>query len=585
MSLYLSANKLVSDYGTVGDYLIEWRLGSVSGEAVFISGEGTDPLLQVIHPFEDEVVQSGTLYPVIIYAYFNGQKYTLQPNYGDNYSPDLLQCLELYFVVIDGVNCASGTNPISYYSHGFVYQNTLDIAIDASRTIKFDLNSDGSTKAFAWYFHTYSVVDRIQVYYVSINDTANPILLHDWRVGNNLLQSQYISLPYDYDDYWLKLVMDLSLQTFTSGDYLLIDIIPRVLEPTNPNTDWKVYFKCLSSYSTYTPDPDFRVPDMSTLAIDTSVACRYKFSWTTLSPYIFPDDNWRYQQIGLANYGWDNQSINYVSTGTISGWINIVKDTSVRFTIHGSCSSLDGSVNIIKSGSIYTATFTNETDYLKYKNAYDAVMAHVYFSDYINDNTVMEYYKKLEFHFKVAATCGDSSTDVTLTIHYSNSVTWDDVNYIITVDVTQVTNGLPIASCDQRKSDMNAAIISPINGSISRADFDYTTYISYGSPVRGLSYYEYIPSLETTVRYSLYNKGLSAFGDYIPDEWVQFGTSAYLHLCYAKILITDANDPVNNFRISNYMNVDGSTKSTPEIIYEISDGVVITPTTTTTTTS
>ena len=184
MATLLSAAKLKSDYGTIGNYLIEWRKDSVSGTPVFITGEGSDPLIQAVHPFTDEIVQSGTLYPVIIYAYFNGQKYTLVPNAGDNYSPDLLHCLELYYQVIDSITCSSGG--AGTYSHVYSYVNNLDPAINASRTIKFDLNSDGTTNFFAWYFQGFEVVDQLTITYYHINDLENPDILVNWKIGSNL---------------------------------------------------------------------------------------------------------------------------------------------------------------------------------------------------------------------------------------------------------------------------------------------------------------------------------------------------------------------------------------------------------------
>jgi len=178
MATTLSANRIISNYATVGDYLIEWRNGSVTGTAVFRSGEGSDPLIQAIHPFTDELVQSGILYPVIQYIYFNGVKYTLVYDAENNYSPDLLRCLELDYVQIEGVNCSSGTE-IGDYTHLWDYNNTQDVIYDASRTIRFDLNNDGSTAFLAWQFSGYFVYDIFRIDYYRSNGTlVQQIYLH-----------------------------------------------------------------------------------------------------------------------------------------------------------------------------------------------------------------------------------------------------------------------------------------------------------------------------------------------------------------------------------------------------------------------
>lgn len=602
MSLYLSANKLVSDYGTVGDYLIEWRLGSVSGEAVFISGEGTDPLLQAIHPFEDEVVQSGTLYPVIIYAYFNGQKYTLQPNYGDNYSPDLLQCLELYFVVIDGVNCAngnsSGSYPYQYYTHIYQYFNELSPALDASRTIKFDLNADGTTNFFAWYFNAYSVVDRFTATYYHINDLGNPELLVDWKVGFNNSGDNFLASPKIYSRGSINSVIDLRLYGHQAGDYLLLNVVPRTEEPSNPNTDWQLYLKCLEFFPDNDYDPNMRVIDTNTIAMNYNEAsCRWEMSWKNLTPYNLPAhysnyldstwlDNIHTPPLSGRYYEWATNTFKIYFRNSISitrGWTN--SSTT--------CFALIGTLNIINISNQITYTFTHADDYNHYKSSYDTIMANPVLYNKSTDRNVSSYYNHIQAVERIATTCGDSYESKKFFALGEDNFIFDDDNRTITftqIPLTVLPDNIP---CNGLYSEMTS-LQTQINQAVNGADFNITTNVRYGG--FRLRYYNATETKDASFNYQFaYKENDQSLIGVFPTGWGttrSFSTSATItgwgfDMQTGNAEITDLNDPENNFRIRTVLNPDGTylTSGNAITVYEISDGVVITPTTTTTTTT
>ena len=114
---FLSAGDLISLSGnSIGNYAIEWRQDSVDGSVPFTSGVGaSDPNIQAQHPFTDEVVFAGTLYPVITYIYIDGNEYTSTPQSGPYYSPDLITCLSS--VVITSID----------YQHCFRHRSTISI--------------------------------------------------------------------------------------------------------------------------------------------------------------------------------------------------------------------------------------------------------------------------------------------------------------------------------------------------------------------------------------------------------------------------------------------------------------------------
>ena len=89
---YMTVGVVQVNTGTLGDYLIEWRLNSTTGTTVFITGNAgnTDPTIQSYHPIIYEPVQAGILYPVLRYIEINSVKYSAYSFsvYG-LYSPDL----------------------------------------------------------------------------------------------------------------------------------------------------------------------------------------------------------------------------------------------------------------------------------------------------------------------------------------------------------------------------------------------------------------------------------------------------------------------------------------------------------------
>lgn len=110
MNGYLSSGSITSENCQFGDYVIEWRQWSYTGTIVLISGEGSDPVIQVQHPFYSYVVECGIYYPVIRYVYIDGISYSPYPGVGDIYSPDLLECLDTVAVCDDYTTTTSTTS-------------------------------------------------------------------------------------------------------------------------------------------------------------------------------------------------------------------------------------------------------------------------------------------------------------------------------------------------------------------------------------------------------------------------------------------------------------------------------------------
>ena len=87
----VSAGDLIG-IGTISSYVIEWRLNSIKGKILFLSGYAPDEPVEHIHPFTNACVCNGEIYMVIKYVTIDDVKYS--PYFrGGQHSPDLLTCL------------------------------------------------------------------------------------------------------------------------------------------------------------------------------------------------------------------------------------------------------------------------------------------------------------------------------------------------------------------------------------------------------------------------------------------------------------------------------------------------------------
>ena len=153
----------------IGDYVIDWFLNDILSSIQFTTGSAlsADPDVSIAHPFTGEPAQGGSWIPVIRFIYINGTKYNSNLISGENYSPDLQNCLTN--ITILSYSCINP--PIINYNNaghaGKAYRN-------------FSINLESSTQYFAWTFVGYDVYDTIKISY---NGTD---VLEYWSVGSNM---------------------------------------------------------------------------------------------------------------------------------------------------------------------------------------------------------------------------------------------------------------------------------------------------------------------------------------------------------------------------------------------------------------
>lgn len=573
----LSVGNLVSTGDTIGDYFIEWHLGAVDGPITLTSGSGND-YYQATHPFVNEPVQGGVLYPVIVYIEFNGVMYRSNQVDGTRYSPDLLDCLAPLTVV--SMNCSNG-GAFGNYTHHLAYNNSIDPSNNASRMIKFDLNSDGSTQFFAWKFAGYTVADRIKVSYVSGLVTT---LIDDWVVGTNSNTMNYTSSPKRYGNSNLLFVTDLRAITYASGDYILVEIIPRYFETTNVNTNWDLYLKCLSTFDCDIFPNDFQVINPASISMEyDALNCKYRVAFqTSVSWDSTTEDMFKY--LSASMYGTSD-----TFTGAQQMYLDLRKSTLCvgNFYYTGStCVNLIGTSNVSKVGNILTISLTSVTDYNAYKATYDAVVALAQYTGYTTDDTLLAHYRFFVLSLRTGTVCGDSGVLASYYIHLSSTVVFDDVAKTITITLVNTPNNLPTVSCDSSKTTVQTYITSAQN-LISTANFSYTAGVRATSPF-GFLFFSTTVFDETQKNFywahSIVSPIINDICDMAETPWCPITNAGYIdYMAYRfalRVEITDNLDPINNWRLLNRLDAEGCLITDSllyTVIYEIVDGVVITP--------
>ena len=599
----LSVGNMTSATCTLGDYVIDWYLDSTSGSIQFTSGNtgNTDPAIQQFHPFTGAGARpsiGGSWIPVIRYAYFDSIKYTSQITPGAAYASDLATCLAP-ITVLD-LNCTNGTNTtvgFTQYSHKFAYTNGSQVASDASKSLVFTLNSDGTTKYFAWYFQGVIISDRIKFTYVSPTNSTST-LLQDFVIGTDLPATDFTGVTKKVDQDNFRYIIDLTTTTYTTGDYILIDIIAGYIDPNNSNTNWVAYFKCLTTFDpSWTPA--LRVPCSATIT-SSPTECLNTIS-INISNLVdkTPTDIYKYLSgpqviagtggASPANpYATDNLSYNKYNCSTDS-----VDCGSINQAI--TCIQATGTITYSRTNNVHTVVYTNDADYNRSLNAYNAAQVSLS-ATYSTDPTIINHYKLYRFNFakRNADSCGDTAIrSITVSFNYESTVVFDPATRTLTItavskDASPFYATLPTNGCrgncgsltivNQGNSSAGNAIVAPIT---SGTDYDY--------PIGGYGYCEGTAVVANSQIYSKYTYYLPYYPvTPIPlaNNWaseLSSGNRIAAYFDYKLYTIIDNTaDAPNNFHMYDYF-----PPYTP--VYTIANGVVTVPITgcggTTTTTS
>lgn len=580
----LSVGNMISSACTLGDYVIDWYLDSITNPTQFISGNAgnTDPAIQEFHPFTGNAArpsQGGSWIPVIRYAFFNGIKYTSSNVPGETYAPDLATCLEP--ITVENLNCTNGNTPTQMYTHSIQYTAVIQNQADATRTFRFDLGA--AVNYFAWKFYGYNVSDKIEFYYVS---GATQTLLGQYAIGFDVFSFDVTGpvklLPLGA----FKEVFDLSAIPFVTGDYLSVVITSSYADPNNRNTDWRFECRCLETFDCSNYAPPEIDPCSVTIAYN-SVTCTHDISYSFTSFPVCANDRCAYLLEGGVNGVYISQ---YPSSFNLNASYQIPYGQYCQMSYQGYTNCVNGSLKTLsKTGNVYTINFTDGAEYLLWKNDYLAKYA-ILNPGYDPSTTNINHYRFIIVKYLIDGGllgCGDNLNYKDIGFHITSPVTFDDVNFIMEIDVVNTVNNMPPlcgASCtstiNQGISYVANALLepdfAPISSTVRPYEFIYISYsintVNATTATGNESYYHLLP-------YTISNYVCSAEANCVRD----FGgiTAAEYYVYGHIVFITDLDDALNNFRITSKVDSNGCLIADPAnyvTLYEIANGVVITPT-------
>ena len=549
---------------TLTDYVIEWRLNSTSGSIVFITGNSgnTDPSIQAFHPLVSELVQAGTLYPVIRYANVNGVNYSAYSNLGYLYSPDLLTCLPS--IIVTSMSCSNGATGTTW-GHNVSYTNTTQPSHLANRSLTYTLNYDGSSKYISYRFMGYLVADRITLTYCTTGGTTT--VMDDWVVGTDCTGTTYNTTPKLYDAQYLNRTLALTGFTYTYGDYLLFNTYPSYNVPGNKDTNWQLQIKCWSD--PILPDFGFApaaVNDINTGATMTLVYntgnCTYQVAIETGVPTKTLSYNTdMYIYMTSQGYGtWDWSSGQTISipqyTGSTVSW--------VPGTGYGTPYLLNGVLNMKLTGGTHNLvyTFTDGIDYYHYKNGYTANTLNIHWTDWTSDVNNINHYKLFRDRFRVSMTSGDTGYENDLYIDYESVFTFDDTARTISIALQPQQAQYTGVTCD-RSNESLASWCTWVNQVYSGITWNLNTIWGTQYPFSFLYnlYYTFGGNIGYAITIMGIPPGLVDDSTPLSPEWYLYGGSIgmwYFYKIYARLSITNPADPLNNYEIHTGINLDGS---------------------------
>lgn len=578
---YLQVEPILLGSGTLGDYAIDWRVGSTSGTIALTTGNSgnTDPSIQAYHPFY-EPVQAGELYPVFKYITINGTAYTAYPHTGYDYSPDLLTCLNSLTVLY--LTCRNGSTGSTFF-HTITYTNSTMNSAVANRSISYQLFPE--ITEMSWRFYGYAIADRIKTSYVSGESST---LISDWVIGTDNTGYTYTSLPYLYDQESLKMTFTLSAFTYTSGDYILFEVSPSYNDPGNTDTNWRLEIACHGDQGSFNgdvlPSAEYSrvfTGDSETYMVWNSGQCRYDtyigtYSGIT-SSQVQSSDPYSYMQVGIGySFDWEKESIISLtkSSSLSSTWVNGVS--------YGSSLPLNGTLTIARDGTAHTVTytFTDAGDYGFFKEEYYALTGSTdWISTWSPNGAQASHYWYQSSYYRISLTSGDTYSNLYI---YGNlheqTLDFDDGNYIITVNmVPQVyeysgTTGYE-SGCDGAATSIYNTYVNTPNTWYSGSTTSWETIWRVEHPWAGLRVSNVTTNNQTTRTWApqlTLAAGTIADPGLLGPRWHYNLGSYYIYKYYLRVDITNESDAVNNWELYSYLNDEtGQTTGTWTLIKKV----------------
>lgn len=560
----LSVGNLVGDPCELDEYVIDWYRDGVHE---LVSGVGSDPDIEAYHPFiglASIPVLPGTWIPKLRYIIVDGVKINNQPIGCEDWSS--IPNLDTVIIVVAPLNCSSTSGNASYYSYRINYVATNDYAF-ASRKLQFDLGGD--VKYLAIRFDGNIVADKLEIYF------NGETLLYSVIVGTENNPTNLAVIPKKLN--FSSSYKILEIPPHTAGDHLVIEVTPSVTTP-NHNTNWALYLKCFGEGTELNCGEI--VPSgyaVESVNLEYSAAkCAYLFTYKPVQ-YI-PDLFLAGQPLEfLSVYGLNN--IQHAMQSYTADNINktFTYELSYRKILYSAGISQPGGntnhnslglVNYKKTGNIVEVTYSDSADYDVVYQSWLALQATAYFTDFVDDNTDLKYYRYILANIYMSEIgCGDQSTLVKLVIHPNSTLVFNGTNKL-TITLATITNGITEIPCDTTYSNA-ISLVFTVNNFYNRSNFNYN---SLCNPVAffGATYYLNSQTTQSTTR----EISAGTFRGNLDDEAVpctgtnviqQYNNSTGIWVTRIKVKITAAididklylEDPEDNYEVYQVMDSNG----------------------------
>lgn len=498
MSYFLNCDTLLSDKCGLGNYAIEWRQDAIDGPIVFVSGNqgNLDEDIEGYHPLVDEIVQGGTLYPVIRYAYLDGQKYTAEYEEGVLHSPDFSSCLSP--VVVDVLTCGD-TN----YTGDYDYQLIREVYTgEKSRSIKFDITS--SSNYLAWGFNAETIADGIKIYYCTLAD-RDGILLDFIISGTSGITTNYNPIDYPNNPIVIntgyarvvKYITDFSGITYTAGDFLKIEIIGNYYTPTQDDTKWTLYLKCFDILGEVYDTSNFHTIDSTPVMNWNNVNCYYTVTYDTIDqiPKIGGiTSSFFYKYLYMNQEG--SSTINSLNGGGC--YLSWKENITWNGGIGSGCFTLNGSITYTKVSTGVQLSFTNSLDYDKAISDINLIINGSYYDDYLSatDKDIAYYGNYWINGYNPGTSCDNPGTSIYWQIHLSSEITYDPINkqtLFFAFPTTPITNNMDVPEGDCNDNGYNRAQSEVYSMNLIISLPDNTTYTIYLTRSRIIGSSIYVP--------------------------------------------------------------------------------------------
>jgi hypothetical protein len=572
-------------------YVIDWYLDDVDSEVQFTTGIGNDPDIVYNQPFigiESIPVVGGTWIPVIRYIVIDGVKVFTTPHSCQKWCDMTINLPE---IEVNNFTCSSSTGPYGvYYTHQLQYNCLVNNIEKAGQVVRFDLDNDGTVTDFAWKFTGYTVGDRIEIIYCDIDNNEIEIL-EDWVIGTEVV-SDLTSVPKKLGMSDLRRV--IHLPSYTLGDYLKIRITPSYISG-NPLTNWVLLMKCFHNNFTCLSTLNFNMQsvDIDTIEIsEDSANCYYEVHFHTLETPQNPNsyDVGKYMSWYQIWTGQGSDTSFYDGQVTFYIYQERIVGNFAQTANFGSCVNQNDHVTIAKVGTQLKFTFEDGADYTDWKTSYNTLLANSHWTDYSSDGTDILHYKFFRIDYLIAEGCGDPFSVYDLLISYDSVFTWDDINYILTIDLAEDVNEYVDEDCSNTYEQISTWV-GYVHNTYVLANFSRTTKIRYTNPLLGVYLYENALSAQSAFTY--YESFVFYAYSYDPvngpcplfeQSFVQYsGTASAVYMfitAQMRIVFTSESDPVNNWKAYRVINEDGvlyTNSADYVLIKEVSGGVQIYP--------